>query len=92
MGLVLTPTMTLLSWVLSNPQEPEAPPCLHLAGLGPIFSARICDVVFSTCSACSVLLSGASVCLLLLLLWCSSLVFYSFSRQPSVLESLEIRL
>lgn len=48
MGWVLTPAMTLLPWVLSNHQEPEAPPCFQLAGLGPIFSARICDVVFST--------------------------------------------
>lgn len=63
MGLVLTPAMTLLPWVLSKHQEPEAPPCLYLAGLGSIFSARICAVVFSTCSACSVFLSGASICL-----------------------------
>lgn len=48
MGLALTPAMTLLAWALSNHQEPEAPPCLQLPRLGPIFSARICDMVFST--------------------------------------------
>lgn len=81
MGLALTPDVTLLLWVLSNHQEPEVPPCLHLAGRGPIFSARICAVVFSTCSACSVFPSGASVCLILLLLWRSS--FFGLLRLLS---------
>lgn len=57
-GLLLTPATILLPWVLSNQQEPEAPPSLNLAGLGPICFARLCAVVASTCSACLVFLSG----------------------------------
>lgn len=83
LGLVLTPALILLPWVLSNHQEPEAPPCLHLPGLGPIFSAKICGVVFSTCSACSVFLSGVSVCLILLVLWWSSFFGFLLLLSPA---------
>lgn len=82
MGLVLTPAMTLLAWVLSNHQEPEAAPCLQLAGLGPVFSARICDMVFSTSlpvlSSCLGHLS-----LILLLLWWSSFFGLLFLLSPA---------
>lgn len=51
--MILTLATILLPWVLSNHQELEVPPCLSLAGLDPVFSARICAVVFSTFPACS---------------------------------------
>lgn len=70
MGVVLTPATTLLPWVLNNHQEPAAPPRLHLAGLGPIFSTRICAVVFHMLCLFS-LAVWASVCLILLLPWWS---------------------